>query len=153
MPRTIVLVHHADAVAPDVDHMRPLSSVGLARADSLARRLAARGVKPAAVWHSGKLRARQTAEACWRACNPLASFTAVRGVQPEDEVETITQALEAEPDDVLVAGHMPHLPRLLHRLLTGRRDGGAVAFPLHGAVGLQREGERWVEAWREESDR
>ena len=149
MPRTIVLVHHAEAVLPNVDHMRPLSSAGQAHAERLALRLAGRGVKPAAVWHSGKLRARQTAEACWRACNPLAGFAAVRGVQPDDEVETITAALEAEPGDVLVAGHMPHLPRLLHRLLTGRRDGDADDFPQHGAVALERDGVGGVERWRE----
>jgi len=145
----IYLVHHAEAVPPHVDHMRPLSSAGLAHAEDLGRRLAARGARPSAVWHSGKLRARQTAEACWRACNPAASFTAVRGVQPEDEVETIASALAAEPGDVLVTGHLPHLPRLLHRLLTGRRDGGAADFPLHGAVALAREGDVWVEQWRE----
>jgi phosphohistidine phosphatase len=146
----VFLVHHAEAVPPHVDHMRPLSSAGLAQADDLARRVAARGAKPAVVWHSGKLRARQTAEACWRTCNPLAAFTAVRGVQPDDDVEAITAALEAEPGDVLVAGHMPHLPRLLHRLVTGRRDGGAADFPLHGAVAVERQGDRWVEVWREQ---
>ena len=55
-----------------------------ARASSSQRRARDRGVKPDAIWHSGKLRARQTAEPLWRACNPLAEFAAARGLQPED---------------------------------------------------------------------
>jgi phosphohistidine phosphatase len=83
----VYLVHHADAVSPEVDPQRPLSERGRAHAERLAGEAAARGVKPAAVWHSGKLRARQTAEPFWRACNPLAEFAAIRGLQPDDPPE------------------------------------------------------------------
>ena len=138
----LFLVHHADALPPQVDHLRPLSSLGLAQAERVAEALAAHGARPAVVWHSGKLRARQSAEACWRVLNPLAAFAAARGLRPDDDPEVFVQALAAEEHDVLAAGHMPHLPRLLHRL-TGNND-----FPLHGAVGLQRTGERWSETWR-----
>lgn len=144
------LVHHAEALPPDVDPMRPLSSAGLAHAARLGEALRARGARPQAVWHSGKLRARQTAEACWRACNPLASYAAVRGLQPEDDPDTVAVALEAEDDDVLLVGHMPHLPALLHRLLTGRRDRAQAAFPPHGCVALERTATGWTELWRDE---
>ena len=80
----VFLVHHADAVSPDVDAQRPLSERGRMQAERLAAESARRGVKPEVVWHSGKLRARQTAEALWRACNPLAEFSATRGLQPND---------------------------------------------------------------------
>ena len=76
----VYLVHHADAVSPDVDAQRPLSERGRMHAERLAVESARRGVKPEVVWHSGKLRARQTAEALWRACNPLTEFSATRGL-------------------------------------------------------------------------
>ena len=138
----LFLVHHSEALPPQVDHLRPLSSVGLAQAQRLAAALAAHGARPAAVWHSGKLRARQTAEACWRVLNPLASFAAVRGLRPDDDPAVLMDALAAEMQDVLAAGHMPHLPRLLHRL-TGNSD-----FPLHGAVALEKTEGGWEERWR-----
>ena len=47
------------------------------------------GLKPDVIWHSGKLRARQTAEALWRHCNPLAEFSAARALQPDDPPEWI----------------------------------------------------------------
>ena len=72
----VVLVHHGDAVGPDVDPRRPLSTRGLQQVERLARDASARGTRPQVVWHSGKLRARQTAEAFWRTCNALAAFSA-----------------------------------------------------------------------------
>ena len=81
----LYLVHHGDAVGPDVDLRRPLSETGKADTARLASETAARGAKPTVVWHSGKLRARQTAEAFWRACNALATFQATRDLQPDDQ--------------------------------------------------------------------
>src|SRR5690242_21671627 len=80
----LYLVHHGDAVGPEVDPQRPLSLVGRAAVDLLATQAARRGVRPAVVWHSGKLRSKQTTEAFWRACNPLAEFAATRDLQPGD---------------------------------------------------------------------
>lgn len=146
----VFLLHHADAVAPDVDHMRPISSLGRAQADRVTAVMKTHGARPAAIWHSGKLRARQTAEIAWRVLNPMATFSAARGLQPDDDPETLAVVLAAEPGDILVAGHMPHLARLLHRLTTGLRDGGAAGFPLHGCVALEKDGDRWKEIWRVE---
>src|SRR5262245_44245105 len=130
----LFLVHHGEAVGPDVDPRRPLSPTGLAAVERLAAAAARRGVKPAIVWHSGKLRAKQTAEAFWRACYALAEFSATRDLQPDDPPAWMRDRLRAEPRDVLIAGHFPHLPRLL-ALLLGRDD--APAFPQHGIVALE----------------
>jgi len=143
----VYLVHHGDAVGPDVDPQRPLSVDGRAHVERLAAEAAARGARPAVVWHSGKLRAKQTAEALWRACNPLAELCATRDLQPDDPAQWIAQRLRGEQRDILIAGHFPHLPRLL-MLLTNSHD--ERAFPQHGVVALQTEdkGETWKEAWR-----
>ena len=144
----LVLVHHGPAVGPDVDPMRPLSSVGRAATTRLADAAAGRGVKPDALWHSGKLRARQTAELFWSACNPLASLSAERGLQPADPPLWIRDRLVGETRSILIVGHMPSLPRLLASLL-GAQDGSApAAFPLHGCVALEADGEVWKEIWR-----
>jgi phosphohistidine phosphatase len=128
----IALVHHADAIGPDVDPQRPLSSIGLAHADALAERAKAAGVKPVAIWHSGKLRARQTAEAFYRHCNPFAEFRMVRGLRPEDAPEWMRDQLMAESRDVMVVSHMPILPALLRQL-----SPESAPFPAHGIVVLR----------------
>jgi len=144
----LILVHHGDAVGPDVDPMRPLSSVGRAATERLAGIAAQRGVKPDVIWHSGKLRARQTAELFWKACNPLAPLSAERGLLPDDPPQWIRDRLAGETRSILLASHMPYLPRLL-ALLTGDRSRSD--FPLNGCVALEVDGDRWKESWRLET--
>jgi phosphohistidine phosphatase len=143
----IYLVHHAEAVSPNEDPQRPLTAVGRARLDLLAKAVAARGVKPAAIRHSGKLRARQTAEAFLRECNPLAEFGAIRGLQPGDPPGWIRDSLIGEVRELMLVGHMPNLPRLLTLLVTGR-EVPVTEFPLHGIIALDAAGDRWGEQWR-----
>ena len=144
----LVLVHHGDAVGPDVDPMRPLSSVGRAATDRLAAAAAKRGVKPDVIWHSGKLRARQTAELFWKACNPFAPLTAERGLLPDDPPQWMHDRLTGETRSILIVGHMPYLPRLLAMLVGAHGESRVLTFPLHGCVALDADGERWTEAWR-----
>jgi phosphohistidine phosphatase len=141
----LFLVHHGEAVGPDVDSRRPLSERGRANVERLAVEAAGRGAKPAVVWHSGKLRAKQTAEAFWRACNALADLSATRDLQPDDPPEWIRDRLRSEPRDILIAGHFPHLPRLFGLVTQGVAD-----FPPHGVVALATddEGVSWRELWR-----
>ena len=144
----ILLVHHGDAVNPAVDPARPLSGRGLGDVARLADEAAARGVKPDVIWHSGKLRARQTAEAFWRACNPHAPFSATRGLLPDDPPIWMRNQLAGETRSIVVVGHMPHIPRLLRLLVTGDADAVSVNFPQHGCVALEAEGDLWKEIWK-----
>jgi phosphohistidine phosphatase len=145
--RVIYLVHHADAVGPEVEPQRPLSAAGRDHAERLAVQAAERGVKPIAIWHSGKLRARQTAEPFLRLCNPLAEFGAIKGLQPNDSPALVKDLLTGEEREVMLVGHMPNLPRLLTLLVTGD-ESSLLPFPLHGAIALDPAGERWIERWR-----
>jgi phosphohistidine phosphatase len=147
----VVLVHHGDAVGPDVDPERPLSPMGRTQVETLAAATAARGVEPAVIWHSGKLRARQTAERFWRACNPLADVAAVRGLRPSDPVEWIRSVLLGEQRDVMLVGHVPNLPRLMRALLAGDEE-APIAFPAHGVVAIEMGADGTaVERWRLEA--
>ena len=136
--------------------MRPLSESGRLAVAKLAGEARARGARPDVVWHSPKLRARQTAEAYWRACNPLAAFGSARGLQPDDPPSWMRDQLAGDPSlrpgagsrSIMVVGHMPHLPALLHLLRGPAADPPAVDFPLHGCVALEADGDRWKEVWR-----
>lgn len=145
----LYLVHHGDAVPPEVDVRLPLSPPGQQQVTQLAAQAAARGATPAVVWHSGKLRAKQTAEAYWRACNALASMAATRDLQPGDPPMWMRDRLRHEARDILITGHFPHLPRLLN-LLLGGEDATLVPFPRHGIVALETldDGDSWRELWR-----
>jgi phosphohistidine phosphatase len=141
----LYLVHHADALSPAVDAQRPLSSRGLAQAEWLAERAKAAGCAPAAIWHSGKLRARQTAEPFYRLCSPFAEFRMVRGLLPDDPPQHARDLVTGEERDVLLAGHMPNLRDVLRALAPEAEE-----FPLHGIVLLETAdgGHTWRETWR-----
>jgi phosphohistidine phosphatase len=140
----LVLVHHAEAVGPDVDPQRPLSTAGQAQARRLAEQLAAAstpgsplaGWRPSAIWHSGKLRARQTAEP-FLALNPFAPFKMVAGLRPDDPPQIILAALETAPPELVLVSHMPVLPAIRSQLT------GVFGFPLHGLVVLDRALDGW----------
>ena len=148
---TVYLIHHGVAVGPEEDASRPLSAVGLAGAARVAALAAARGARPDVVWHSGKLRAKQTAQEFWRACNALAELSISRDLQPDDPPQWMRDRLRAESRNIAIAGHFPHLPRLLALLVSGGQ--GGVDFPINGIVALvtDDEGETWREVWRIES--
>ncbi len=150
----VYLVHHGHAVNPGVDPQRPLSRQGRDQTDTLSARAAARGVRPDVIWHSGKLRARQTADAYRRACNPLAEFSATRWMQPDDPPR-LADLLGVETRDVMLVGHMPHLDRLRCRLIQlshGAHDAPhAGSFPLNGVVAVERTETGWAERWRLEA--
>ena len=145
----LFLVHHGDAASPDVDPQRPLTAQGTADSAKLAEIAASKGVAPAAIFHSGKLRARQTAHAFLVRCQPLAQFSAVRGLQPGDAPGMARDLVRGETRDVMLVGHMPHLGRLLRLLLTGDEDAD-VEYPAHAVIALESsdEGETWEERWR-----
>jgi phosphohistidine phosphatase len=133
----VVLVHHAEAVGPGVDPLRPLSEAGHQRAAMLARRLKHEAFVPQAIWHSGKVRARQTAEAFLVACAPFAEYKMIRGLLPDDPAEWLREELAAEDRDVLIVGHIPNIMRLAALL---RED---TELPQHGYVMLEKTGTTW----------
>jgi phosphohistidine phosphatase len=139
----LLLVHHGDAVSPVIDTQRPLSVVGRDQAERMAEEAKARDFQPAAIWHSGKLRARETAQPFLR-LNPFAQFKMVRGLLPEDPPEMIRDALREEDRDIVLVGHMPSMPAIAQRLA------GSDEFPAHGIMALETKdgGLTWKELWR-----
>src|SRR5262245_24829257 len=150
MTMTLYFVHHAGAVDSQVDPRRPLSILGRLAAERAAAQTAGHGAQPSVVWHSGKLRARQTAEIFWRACNPLAECSATRDLQPGDPPSWMRDRLRGESRDIMIVGHFPHLPALLAMLPTPGAAPAPQGFPPHGVVALSTsdQGESWSEVWR-----
>ena len=146
----IYLVHHGQATDATVDAQRPLTTFGQRSVEQLAGRLVEEGIWPVEIWHSGKLRARQTGNALLTACNPVAKVVMVRGLQPADPSDIVADRLAGEQREIMLIGHMPILPRLLRRLIGRIGDKHGVEFPPHGVVALESndKGITWREQWR-----
>ena len=139
----LYLVQHGQAKTEEEDPKRPLTDQGVDDASRVARRAVDDlGVRPARLLHSGKTRARQTAD-IWGGLLG-AAVEEVDALAPNDDPTTWQAQVAAEADDLLLVGHLPHLARLAGLLLTGRADTPVVRFRQGGLVGLERTDGGWV---------
>ncbi len=144
----LYLVQHGEALPKEVDSERPLSDQGRHDAERLARFLAVRGVRVSRVWHSGKTRARQTAELLAATVAPGEKAEARAGLAPKDPTETFAEKLAAWREDAMVVGHLPFMARLVTRLVTKSDDGRMVAYLPGSLVCLERDDDgAWAIAW------
>ncbi len=145
---TLYLVQHGEALSKEADPDRPLGAAGRSEVERLAGFLDGRGVRVARVLHSGKTRARQTAEILAAALAPGAAVEASDGLAPNDPPAPFAARATAWNEDVLVAGHLPFMARLVSVLLTGDADRPTVAYRPGTVVRLERsEGETCQIAW------
>ena len=137
------LVQHGQAKTEDEDPDRPLTDQGVEDVASVAHHAVAQlGVRPRRVLHSGKTRARQTAEAWGRLLD--ADVEPADALAPNDDPTIWLERLRSEPDDVMLVGHLPHLARLASLLLIGAADRPVVRFRQGGLVALERTDTGWV---------
>jgi phosphohistidine phosphatase len=139
----LYLVQHGQAKSETEDPERPLTDQGSDQVARVAHQgVQGLGVRPARVVHSGKVRARQTAEV-WAG---LLGVRAERadGLAPNDDPTTWAKRLGPSFDDLMLVGHLPHLGRLAASLVTGRTDPPLVRFHPGGLVGLDQADTGWV---------
>lgn len=113
------LVRHGEAVSKTVDPQRPLTRAGRQDVERLAHRALSRGIRPSTIFHSGILRARQTAEVLAQILSPAVDVRAITGFLPEDDPMIARSELEAAEQPFMVVGHLPHLSRLVALLVRG----------------------------------
>ena len=152
----LCLVQHGEARPKEEDPDRHLTARGRADVRRVAEFLAPLGLRVAAIWHSGKARAAETAELLGRAAIGKAG-PAIRsdegvvlheGLSPDDDIGPIRKELERAEGDLMLVGHLPFLSRLASRLLAGDESVEVVAFQRGGVVCLERSADgRWRVAW------
>ena len=134
----VYLVQHADAKKEEVDPSRALSEKGLQDIKKVAFYVSQLNIKVYKIFHSGKLRAKQTAEVLSENLKPTKGITEVGGLAPLDDAEIWEERLKGMTDDIILVGHLPHLDRLASLLLCGNADKNVVSFKMAGIVCLKR---------------
>ena len=144
----LYLVQHGAAKSESEDPARPLTEDGRRAVERLAEFLAARAVRVDRLEHSDKLRARETAEILAARLRPVEGRVQVAGLAPNDHVEPTRARLMEETKSLMLVGHLPHLGRLVSRLLGLDADRPVVQFQMAGVVRLERDAARtWVVRW------
>jgi phosphohistidine phosphatase len=144
----LYLVQHGDALDKEVDPDRPLSPDGVRDVELVAAFAKEAGIHVDEIWHSGKARARQTAERMAEAIAPDCTLNESAQLSPKSPAKLIGETLASPDDDLMIVGHLPHLANLAGLLLTGSEDSRPVAFQKGGIVCLERGEDRtWHLAW------
>ena len=134
----LYIVQHGDALPKDVDRDRPLSNQGRADIERLTEWLSSHDVQIAQILHSGKTRAKQTAEILRPLVKSRSQIHEGQGLAPNDSPEAFLHQLRDPEKDTLVAGHMPFVARTVSQALTGAPDRQLVEFVPGTVAGIKR---------------
>ena len=145
----LYLVQHAESKPKEEDPKRGLTNKGLVDIKKVADFAARRAkMRVTVIYHSGKQRARETAEALADYLHPVKGVREGDCLVPMDEPSFWLKRARELKDDTMLVGHLPHLGKLASSLLTGDAESGAVKFHNAGIVCLEREEEnRWTLCW------
>lgn len=125
----LYILQHGEAVAKEIDPERPLSEQGIRDIRILALHMQNMGVQLGNVFHSGKLRAQQSARLVAETISPGIQPLQTEGLNPNDDPTVIIGDIEQINENILIASHMPFVSRLCSTLLTGTTAAEFASIP------------------------
>lgn len=144
----IYVMQHGEALPRDVDADRPLSAQGRRDVTALADMLDQFGVRVAQVFHSGKPRARQSAELMAEHLTTHGRSEPRARLGPNDPVTPLVAEMRDWHEDTLVAGHMPYVSRLVSALVVGDEQQAVVGYHPGSIVCVEQNDDGvWLIAW------
>lgn len=123
----LYLGRHGDAESPHVDPRRPLSAKGQQQVTQLAALLSTRHIQIQDVYHSGILRAQQTADVLGPAVGAQ-KVAVLQGLQPNDPVDGVGHMAAGLVEPTLLVGHLPFMGRMAAWLVLGHTQREVVIF-------------------------
>ena len=145
----LYLMRHGEAESELTDAQRPLSETGrhdIQRVAAFVRANTAINVRT--VFHSGKTRARETAEILASSVTSSGPMQGDQYLSPNADPEIWKDRLVGERDNLLLVGHLPHLNRLVALLVCGDASKTVVNFSTGTLVCLENyASESWGVKW------
>ncbi|GAB6905497.1 Phosphohistidine phosphatase, SixA [Desulfosarcina cetonica] len=117
----LYVVQHGKSLTKDQDPQKGLSTEGVADTERIADVAAGYRVPVQRILHSGKKRARQTAEILFQKLSPPDGMDLCEGMNPLDDVRAFAQQIDLNQNSMLV-GHLPFMERMLGFLICGNPD-------------------------------
>lgn len=144
----LYLVQHGKAASEEADPQRALTEGGVCEVTWVAERLKGRLAGISEVLHSGKARARQTAELLAPQLAPNAPVRETEGIAPKSDAIPWAKSLKNREDDLMLVSHLPFVSRLASLLLTGDEGAETISFRNAGVACLERDDSgRWRVVW------
>ena len=144
----LYLVQHGEARSKAEDPERPLNDTGKRHVEAVAEWLGNHQAGAVQIYHSGKLRALQTAEIFARTLQVPTAPEYLSGLDPDADVQPVADWLaNRHRDPVMMIGHLPFLSRLVGKLVVGDADREVVQFRNAGIVCLENRDGHWSVSW------
>ncbi len=144
----LYLVQHGEAVAKEIDADRPLSEQGKLEVSCIADFLNRAGIRLSTIFHSGKTRARQTAEIIAAVIAPDNKVSELPDINPNDAVDPLINRLEGWQEETMIVGHLPFMAKLVSRLVITEEGRIITAYQPGSVVCLSRDGaDHWQIQW------
>lgn len=142
----LYLIQHGEAKTEIEDPERPLTLKGeqeVRKVSNIAKML---NIKVPKIYHSGKLRAQQTAEILGEALKvPLENC---QGLNPLDDIKPWIERISTAKEDIMIVGHLPFLEKLASHLLCGDENARLILFRYGALVCIeQKEDKGWAVKW------
>ena len=144
-PMSLYLVQHGEATSEEVNPLRPLSEKGRSDGVKVAGFMKNAGVKAGEIWHSTKLRAKETAGIL--AETLVLKAIEKEGLAPNDPPALWIEEINKARESIIIVGHLPFLQRFASLLLTGSESREVVRFRQGGVVCLEKTDSGWSIAW------
>ncbi len=144
----LYLVQHGRSLPKDQDPQKGLSQEGVAETEHIAQVAKGYGIRVSKITHSGKTRARQTAEIFEAALKPPEEIHERSGLNPMDDVTVFADTIDSTEAGMLV-GHLPFMERLTAYLITGSFEKPVFKFQNSGIVCLDKDPvtQSWIIKW------
>lgn len=143
----LYLVQHGKSLPKEIDPDQGLSPEGAGDAERTAQLAVNLGLKVSGILHSGKTRARQTAEVLAAALHPAEGIKEASGLNPLDDVVPWSSLNPGA--GLMLVGHLPFMERLAALLVAGSQEKPVIRFQNAGIVCLDRDESsvNWVVRW------
>ena len=144
----LFLVQHGKSLPKEKDPKKGLSDEGIAETKQMADVAKGYGVHVAVITHSGKTRARQTAEIFAPALDPKGGVQESSGLNPLDDVTDYAKTID-NTEDRMIVGHLPFMERMTAYLITASTENPVFKFQNSGIVCLDKDPDsrRWIIKW------
>ncbi len=144
----LYLLRHGDSTTAASDNERPLSEVGRQDITRLAKFIAPLKLHVSAIFHSEKLRARETARIVSSAITTEHSPETLPELDPLLPVEPVVKMIKSLAGDAFFVGHMPFMGSLVSELTLREQIHDVVLFKTGTLVCLEQvEHARWSICW------
>ncbi len=145
----LYLIQHGEAKSEEEDPERSLTTKGEKEILAVSKVAEGLRIRPSKIYHSGKLRAKQTAETIAAVLKiPDSLVRSAPGLNPNDDIHVWTERISKDNEDLMLVGHLPFLEKLTSLLLCGDERARLVLFRYGAIVCLNQKDEKgWAVFW------